>query len=79
MLPSVLSANLCSLHGNVDRLAVSVIWVMSADLKTVRSVWYGRTVIRNCQGESFVGSRSSVKYGCFYVPSLNFHFLQPKR
>lgn len=50
MLPSLLSSNLCSLHGGVDRLAVSVIWTMSSDLKDVKSCWYGRTVIRNCAG-----------------------------
>ena len=51
MLPSLLSSDLCSLHGGVDRLAVSVIWTLSADFETVKSVWYGRTVIHNCQGE----------------------------
>lgn len=52
MLPSLLSSNLCSLHGGVDRLAVSVIWVFSAeDFKTVKSTWYGTTVIHNCAGE----------------------------
>ena len=51
MLPSLLSSNLCSLHGDTDRLAVSVIWVMTADLKRVKSTWYGRTVVHNCQGE----------------------------
>jgi len=49
MLPSVLSSNLCSLHGNVDRLAVSTIWTLSSDFKTIKSFWYGRTVICNCR------------------------------
>ena len=43
-------ADLCSLHGNTDRLAVSVIWTYSSDLEVVKSCWYGRTVIHNCQG-----------------------------
>jgi DIS3-like exonuclease 1 len=42
--------DLCSLHGNTDRLAVSAIWIMSSDLKEIKSVWYGRTCINNCQG-----------------------------
>ena len=42
--------DLCSLHGNTDRLAVSTIWTMSADFKEIKSFWYGRTVIHNCQG-----------------------------
>jgi DIS3-like exonuclease 1 len=53
MLPSVLSSNLCSLHGDVDRLAVSVIWTLSSDMETVKSVWYGRTVIHNCQAMTY--------------------------
>jgi len=47
MLPSLLSSNLCSLHGQTDRLAVSVIWTLSNDLETIKSTWYGRTVIHN--------------------------------
>ena len=52
MLPSLLSSNLCSLHGGMDRLAVSVIWVMSSDLNEVKSCWYGRSVIHNCAGKT---------------------------
>ena len=41
MLPSIISGNLASLHDQVDRLAVSVIWTLSPDLETVKDVWYG--------------------------------------
>lgn len=51
MLPELLSSNLCSLHCGVDRLAVSVIWVLSSDLLDIKSVWYGRTIIHNCAGK----------------------------
>lgn len=50
MLPSLLSSDLCSLHGDTDRLAVSVIWTLSSDFKTVKNCWFGRTVIHNCAG-----------------------------
>lgn len=53
MLPPLLSSNLCSLHGQKDRLAVSVIWTMSPDLKRVKSTWFGRTVIHNCAGRCY--------------------------
>lgn len=53
MLPSLLSSNLCSLHGNTDRLAVSVIWTLSSDLEVVKSCWYGRTVIHNYQAMTY--------------------------
>jgi exoribonuclease R len=51
MLPALLSSNLCSLHAGVDRLAVSIIWTLSADFRVVKSTWYGRTVIRNIAGK----------------------------
>jgi hypothetical protein len=47
MLPSVLSSNLCSLHGGCDRLAVSVIWTLTRDMSQVLDTWYGRTIIHN--------------------------------
>lgn len=50
MLPSLLSSDLCSLHGGIDRLALTAIVVLSNDLKVVKSTWFGRTVIHNCAG-----------------------------
>ncbi|XP_022099659.1 DIS3-like exonuclease 1 isoform X2 [Acanthaster planci] len=47
MLPSILSADLCSLIGGVDRYAVSVMWQLDPQTYEVRQVWYGRTVIRS--------------------------------
>ncbi|GAB9464220.1 Dis3-like exonuclease [Globisporangium polare] len=55
MLPSVLSGDLCSLHQNVDRLAVSVIWEL--DGKTFSIVegktWFGRSIIRSCSSMTY--------------------------
>ncbi|GFH45902.1 hypothetical protein CTEN210_02376 [Chaetoceros tenuissimus] len=53
MLPSIISGNLASLHDQVDRLAVSVIWTLSPDFETVKDVWYGRTVIHNVQAMTY--------------------------
>ncbi|XP_033023786.1 DIS3-like exonuclease 1 isoform X1 [Lacerta agilis] len=47
MLPAVLSANLCSLLGNVDRYAVSVIWELENTSYEIKEVWYHRTIIRS--------------------------------
>lgn len=46
MLPEVLSADLCSLIGGVDRYAVSVLWVLDSEYNVVKT-WFGRTVIRS--------------------------------
>ncbi|XP_071964819.1 DIS3-like exonuclease 1 [Antedon mediterranea] len=47
MLPSILSADLCSLVSGVDRYAVSVIWHLNPVTYQVKEVWYGRTIIRS--------------------------------
>ncbi|XP_040270225.1 DIS3-like exonuclease 1 isoform X1 [Bufo bufo] len=47
MLPHILSADLCSLLGGVDRYAVSVMWELDSTTYEIRRVWYGRTIIRS--------------------------------
>ncbi|XP_034143266.1 DIS3-like exonuclease 1 isoform X2 [Esox lucius] len=47
MLPAVLSADVCSLLGGVDRYAMSVMWDLDAQTLQVNRVWYGRTLIRS--------------------------------
>ncbi|XP_005990163.1 DIS3-like exonuclease 1 isoform X1 [Latimeria chalumnae] len=45
MLPAVLSADLCSLLGGVDRYALSVMWELDKTSYEVKKVWFGRTII----------------------------------
>ncbi|XP_060611346.2 DIS3-like exonuclease 1 [Anolis sagrei] len=47
MLPAVLSANLCSLLGNVDRYAVSVLWELDEASCDIKQVCYKRSIIRS--------------------------------
>ncbi|XP_053450314.1 DIS3-like exonuclease 1 isoform X2 [Nycticebus coucang] len=47
MLPSILSADLCSLLGGTDRYAVSVMWELDKTSYEIKKVWYGRTIIRS--------------------------------
>ncbi|XP_068954358.1 DIS3-like exonuclease 1 isoform X4 [Petaurus breviceps papuanus] len=47
MLPSILSADLCSLLGGVDRYAVSVLWELDKSSFEIKKVWYGRTIIQS--------------------------------
>lgn len=57
MLPSVLSADLCSLHENVDRLAVSVLWEVDGKSLQIcndgKPTWFGRSVIRSCSSMTY--------------------------
>eukprot|EP00730_Choanoeca_flexa_P008168 TRINITY_DN12453_c0_g5_i17.p1 TRINITY_DN12453_c0_g5~~TRINITY_DN12453_c0_g5_i17.p1 ORF type:complete len:1043 (+),score=227.73 TRINITY_DN12453_c0_g5_i17:1776-4904(+) len=46
MLPAVLSADLCSLHDQVERYAMSVIWTIDEQGQVV-DTWFGRTLIRS--------------------------------
>ncbi|RUS33522.1 hypothetical protein BC938DRAFT_471221 [Jimgerdemannia flammicorona] len=51
MLPAVLSERICSLRGNVDRFAVSIMWTLDQSYN-ILSTWFGRTVIRSaCEME----------------------------
>ncbi|OXB68986.1 hypothetical protein ASZ78_003455 [Callipepla squamata] len=47
MLPSVLSADICSLLSGVDRYAVSVLWELEGESYKVLRVCYNRSVIRS--------------------------------
>jgi exoribonuclease R len=51
MLPKILSGDLCSLHGNKDRFAVTTIFEVDAKTfvvnKTPESIWFGRSVIKS--------------------------------
>lgn len=55
MLPSVLSADLCSLHENRDRCAVSVIWELDGKTYDLveNATWFGRTIIRSCSSMTY--------------------------
>jgi hypothetical protein len=65
MLPGALSEDAASLLAGVDRLAVSVLWRLSADL-AVKSVWFGRTVIRCSVLHARVGDMHCVRVCCLH-------------
>jgi exosome complex exonuclease DIS3/RRP44 len=55
MLPQLLTENLCSIVGNEDRYAFSVLWVFEGgDQMKLKSEWFGKTIIR---------SRAALYYG----------------
>uniref|UniRef100_A0A8B9G7B1 DIS3-like exonuclease 1 n=1 Tax=Amazona collaria TaxID=241587 RepID=A0A8B9G7B1_9PSIT len=47
MLPSVLSADICSLLSGVDRYAVSVLWELEKESYEMLSICYNKTIIRS--------------------------------
>eukprot|EP00966_Prymnesium_polylepis_P106090 2456698-Prymnesium_polylepis.1 len=52
MVPKRLGEDLCSLHGKVDRLAFSCIWVID-EHANVRSTRFEKTVIRSAAALSY--------------------------
>ena len=53
MLPSLLSENLCSLKGGVERFAFSVVAILDMETAETKDVWFGRTIIRNRDSMSY--------------------------
>lgn len=53
MLPQLLTENLCSIVGNEERYAFSIIWEFDSKFNVLRD-WYGKTIIR---------SRAALYYG----------------
>ncbi|OHT13332.1 RNB-like protein [Tritrichomonas foetus] len=53
MLPGLLSENLCSLMGNVERFAFSVVAKMDKKTAETKEVWFGRTIIKNRDAMSY--------------------------
>ena len=47
MLPAILSEQLCSIRGNTDRYAMSVMWKVRDDTLEVVDTWFGRTIIHS--------------------------------
>lgn len=71
MLPAVLSGNLCSLLGGVDRYAMSVLWELDAQTLAVNSVWFGRTVIRSSYQLHYELAQALLNGEGADVPELN--------
>ncbi|TNN30161.1 DIS3-like exonuclease 1 [Liparis tanakae] len=70
MLPAVLSADLCSLLGGVDRYAMSVVWELDAQTLAVVQVWYGRTLVRSSYQLHYELAQALLDGGPAEVPEL---------
>ena len=56
MLPHVLSNNLCSLNEDIDRLAVSAVFVLDSDANVIEK-WFGETVIHSDKRFAYEGAQ----------------------
>ncbi len=71
MLPEVLSNNLCSLMPNVDRLAMSAVFVLDKDAH-VKSEWYGKTLIYSDKRFTYENAQETLNAGAGdYYKELN--------
>uniref|UniRef100_A0A674AUG9 DIS3-like exonuclease 1 n=1 Tax=Salmo trutta TaxID=8032 RepID=A0A674AUG9_SALTR len=77
MLPAVLSADLCSLLGGVDRYAMSVMWDLDAQTMAVNNVWYGRTLIQSSYQLYYELAQALLNGEEAEVPELGTHHLPP--
>ncbi|MCX6747925.1 MAG: RNB domain-containing ribonuclease, partial [Candidatus Nomurabacteria bacterium] len=59
MLPEALSNNLCSLMPNVDRLAMSAVFIVNKNAEVLSS-WFGRTVIHSQNRFSYEEAEVSI-------------------
>jgi ribonuclease R len=62
MLPEQLSNDLCSLKADVDRLAMSAIFIIQPD-GTVLDSWFGRTIIRSIKRFSYAEAQNVLDTG----------------
>ena len=60
MIPAVLSTQVCSLHADVDRLAVSVLWEMDDDANVLKTS-FARAVIRSEASLSYDEAQTILK------------------
>ncbi|XP_009359619.1 exosome complex exonuclease RRP44 homolog A [Pyrus x bretschneideri] len=57
MLPKPLTEDICSLRADVDRLAFSVIWEMTAEAEII-STRYTKSVIKSCAALSYIEAQA---------------------
>jgi len=50
MLPKLLTTDLCSLRGNVDRLSFSCVWILDTQTAEILDVKFHKSVIRSVSG-----------------------------
>jgi len=60
MLPPLLSENLCSLRGGVERFAFSVIATLDAATAETKEIWFGRSIVTNRLAMSYQRAQGMV-------------------
>ncbi|KAH0788561.1 exosome complex exonuclease RRP44 [Histomonas meleagridis] len=61
MLPSLLSENLCSLMGGIERFAFSVVAILDKRTAETKDIWFGRTIILNRDSMSYQKAQQLVE------------------
>ena len=60
MLPGLLTTDLCSLKGNVDRLAFSVLWEVKPDTCEIVKTEYHKTMIHSCAALTYADAQAKI-------------------
>ena len=60
MIPTVLSSNLCSLRGGVERLTFSVIWIMDKKTAEIKDTKFTRSVIKSKAALTYAEAQAKI-------------------
>lgn len=60
MIPTVLSSNLCSLKGGVERLTFSVIWIMDNNTAEIKDTVFKRSVIKSKAALTYAEAQAKI-------------------
>lgn len=60
MIPTVLSSNLCSLKGGVERLTFSVIWVMDKKTAEIKETVFKRSIIKSKAALTYAEAQAKI-------------------
>lgn len=60
MIPTLLSSNLCSLMGGVERLAFSAVWIMDPETAAIKSTTFTKSVIKSKAAMTYAEAQAKI-------------------
>ena len=60
MLPLLLSSNLCSLRGGVERFAFSCVWEMNPETAEIISTYFTKSIIKSRKAMTYEEAQNKI-------------------